>query len=415
MERPEYLNKYHLDWETLDVLFSKKSAIDAHTFLGKMEDMDDVKDFLTGYGFPYDDLVYRAELFGIFQEAMQFIKRYFLIEGRPDGLNLKVPSYFNTITDIGELFLMAAGNSQSEDVDRETSLWAGIILKVMHTILYTDKDLRHRHYSIIQQQIFDRFYKYIERDGEQLYLHDEDDNIKIPIVDIETKAKKSRDSIIIKLLHKVDSVAEQIFDWIGVRIVTHNRLDALRVAQFFHDNYVVLGHNVTPSRSRNSLVDLQEFRKCFLKEVKSAMRAGSSEEEFAKKLEQALINKCDILTKNKNRDQINPHTFDNYRSMQFTCRQLIKHSNPFINEFNEVKRLAQKEDSELAKKIVNMDTSKIAGTTRFFYPFEVQIIDEESHKINTGGDASHLRYKKMQLETATKRVFAPLLDYLGQS
>ena len=68
-------------------------------------------------------------------------------------------------------------------------------------------------------------------------------------------------------------------------------------------------------------------------------------------------------------------------------------------------------ESELAKKVLSLDVSLIARDIRFFYPFEVQIMDEESNKINTEGEASHLEYKKAQQISAMNRVFAPLLSF----
>ena len=109
-ERPSYLSDYGFNWETLDVVCSGKSSLDATNYLTELHDKNQVANFLYGYGFDISDPVESAELFGIFQEAVQFIKRYFLKEGNPDGLDLKVPSYLFTITNISELFLVAQCN-----------------------------------------------------------------------------------------------------------------------------------------------------------------------------------------------------------------------------------------------------------------------------------------------------------------
>src|SRR5688572_9257623 len=108
-QRPTYLSDYRFNWETFDVVCSGKSSLDATNYLTELYDKSHVSNFLYGYGFDISDPVEAAELFGIFQEALQFIKRYFLKEGNPDGLDLKVPHYLHSITNISELFLAATG------------------------------------------------------------------------------------------------------------------------------------------------------------------------------------------------------------------------------------------------------------------------------------------------------------------
>ena len=113
----------------------------------------------------------------------------------------------------------------------------------------------------------------------------------------------------------------------------------------------------------------------------------------------------------------NKHSLSKYRAIQFTCRQLIKYKNPFLTEFKGVRKMASEvgEEDALAKKILNMDISLISRDVRFFYPFEVQIMDEEAYRVNTEGEASHAEYKKSQVRSAMKRVFWALLKNKGIS
>jgi uncharacterized protein (TIGR04562 family) len=408
VQRPSYLGEYAFNWETFDVVCSGKSSLDATNYLTDFYDKGQVTNFLYGYGFDITDPVESAELFGIFQEALVFIKRYFLIEGNPDGLDLKVPNYLYSITNVSDLFLAATGRSHFK-LKTEESLWAGVILKVMHTILHTDKDLRYRYFSTIQQQIFDRFYKFIHRDQENRLFLRNDTGTSIPLYDFETKAKKTRDSIIIKLLHKQENVAEELFDRIGVRIITYNKLDALRVIKFLHKNYVIMINNIKPSRSQNTLVDLPKLRLKMFSLYKEAMRSGLTEDDFYQKLN-ALIEESHH---NKN-PHSNVHSSDDYNAIHFTGRQLIKYRNPFMSSFNEVRKLALRDkENPLSQALLNLDTSPISRDVRFFYPFEVQLTDYESHIQNTQGEASHQEYKRSQLRSAMKRIFRPIMDLKG--
>ena len=407
-QRPPYLADYAFNWETFDVVCSGKSSLDATNYLTELYDKDHVSNFLNGYGFNISDPIEQAELFGIFQEALQFIKRYFLAEGNSDGLDLKVPHYLYAITNISELFLAATGHA-SFKMKTEESLWAGVVLKVMHTILHTDKDLRYRYYSTIQQQIFDRFYKFIHRDEQNRLFLKTEHGTSIPLYDFQTKAKKTRDSIIIKLLHKQENVAEELFDRIGVRIITYNKLDALRVIKFLHQNYVIMINNIKPSRSQNTLVDLNLLRKKIFTLYKVTMRSGLPEEDFYQRLNNLIEDCVPESTKHSN-----VHTLNEYRAIHFTGRQLIKYRNPFMASFNEVRKQALRDkENPVSQALLHLDTSAISRDVRFFYPFEVQLTDYESHLKNTMGEASHQEYKKSQLRSAMKRIFRPILDLKG--
>ena len=409
MDRPDYLSQYYFDWESFDVITGGRSALDSKFFLGPSVTSETVENFLYGYGLDRNDPVGRAELFGNFQEAVQFIKRYFLKEGDEDGLDIKVPNSIMMITDISDLFLMATRNNNA--FSKEENLWAEVVLKVMHTILHVDKDLRSNYFNAIQTQIFDRFYKYLYREEDDLYLSlSKSSTGRIKLVDFETKSKKSRDSVIIKLLHKAENVAEELFDRIGVRLVTETKFDTLRAIKFLMENYIVIPHNIKPSRSLNSLVDLKKFKDPYGAFIKDAIRNNKSEEEFIKQVQEIVFESA-IEMSNEER---NIYSSRKYQSIQFTCRQLIKYRNPFMEEFSDLRQAAKDDrDNPLAAKILNMDYSLVARDIKFFYPYELQIVDEESHKINTEGEASHAEYKKLQIKAAMKRVFGSLIEHYG--
>lgn len=405
--RPKYLEKYYFDWELFNVLLDGKSALDAKSFLMPMINKDQVINFLDAYGFDSNDLVLKAELFGNFQEALQFIKKYFLKEGNEEGLDLELPHKISMINDISDLFLMASGNF--DGITFEECIWAGIVLRVIHTIIHVDKDIRSRYFNVIQQQVFDRFYKYVKREGDELYL--ESENEKIPLIEFETKARKKRDSTIIKLLHKVENVAEELFDRIGVRFICENKHDALRIVKFLHDNHIILAHNVKPSRSLNTLINTNKFRKEYRSIIKKSIRNNLSEEEFFEHVDQACIG--DSMDMKNINNGTNEHTNKNYKSIQFTCRQLIKYKDPFISEFLKLRNFAKETDdkTDFMNKVLSMDISSIGRDIRFFYPFEVQIVDKEGHENNTQGLASHAKYKKSQIRSAMIRVFSSLIEY----
>lgn len=408
MERPTYLEKYMFDWEILDVVVGGKSALDTKNFLGPMSTIEQVNQFLKGYGLDPSDHVAQAELFGNFQEALQFVKRYFLKEGNPDGLDLKIPNSLHMIGDISQLFLMASDDNVAK---REDKLWAEVVLKVMHTIMHADKDLRSNYFNVVQTQIFDRFYKYIFRnEDKKLYLGVKGTDDVVPLVDFETKSKKTRDSIIIKLLHKAENVAEELFDRVGVRFITHTRFDTLRLIRFLLEKNIVIPHNNKPSRAINTMIDLQKFKEAHQRVLKMALKNNLSEDRFVAALEREVLD----CHKQPAFSEHNKFTSKAYQSIQFTCRQLIEYKNPFLQEFNELRRVAKTsnpEENDLARRVLNMDISLVARDIRFFYPYEIQVVDQEAFRENSQGDASHQEYKRLQVKSAMKRIFKPIIEY----
>jgi uncharacterized protein (TIGR04562 family) len=409
MDRPSYLSKYMFDWDALEVVVGGKSALDSKNFIVPMSSAEEVNQFLRGYGLDPSDPVTNAELFGNFHEAVQFIRRYFLKEGSPDGLEYQVPNSLLMIGDITQLFILAADETNSKN--REEQLWAEIVLKVMHTIVHTDKDLRSNYFNIVQTQIFDRYYKYAFRnDEDKLFFGDKGTENVISLVDFETKSKKTRESIIIKLLHKAENVAEELFDRIGVRFVTTTRFDTIRLVRFLLEKNIIVPHNNKPSRSINTMIDLKKFRESHQQILKMAIRNNLSEDRFVAAMEREIW-QCKFIGKDS---EHNKFTSKNYQSIQFTCRQLIEYKNPFLHEFNELRRLAKNsapESNELAKKILNLDHSLVARDIRFFYPYEIQVVDIEAFKENTEGEASHQEYKRQQVLSAQKRLFKKLINY----
>lgn len=396
------------DWEILDVVVGGKSALDTKNFLGPMSSIEQVNQFLKGYGLDPSDHVTKAELFGNFQEALQFIKRYFLKEGNPDGLDLKLPHSLLMISDISQLFLMATDDTS---LKKEDKLWAEIILKVMHTIVHADKDLRSNYFNIVQTQIFDRFYKYIFRsDNDKLFLGVKGSDNVVALVDFETKSKKTRESVIIKLLHKAENVAEELFDRVGVRFVTNSRFDTLRVIRFLLEKNIIIPHNNKPSRAINTMIDLPRFKEGHQRVIKMALRNNLSEERFVAAMERE-IQECDMQGESSEKNKFSSKS---YQSIQFTCRQLIEYKNPFLQEFNDLRRIAKNlnsDENELARRVLNMDISLVARDIRFFYPYEIQIVDNDAYRENSQGEASHQEYKRQQVKSAMKRIFRAMIEY----
>lgn len=410
----DFLKRYEFDWEVMGVIIGGQSAIDGADRL-LIRTAEDSLRFMECYGYNIENPIEKAELFGNFQESLSFIRRYFLQPANPEGLKLDVPRKIAELTDIGQLLTLANAPAGSSSGQVLTALWACSILKIMHTITHIDKDLRSSYFTDIQKQIFDRFYKFIYSDEHgQVYLgKDTRDPERVDLVLFESKPKKARDSVILKLLHKPENVAEDIFDRVGIRFVTRNKFDALRVIKFLKDRYVIMPANIKPSRSRNTLIDTRNFEnqlKRLLREVEEGRLTPSD-------LNARLADACEPKSSNSGDDPSNPHSSKDYRGLQFTGRQLIKIQNPLYDDLKAIKG-AQKGvgvPDEIGKLIERMDLRNLQKEIRFFYPFEVQLFDDESYKESLAGRSSHHNYKKGQIQTAMRRVLGELMRFADAS
>ena len=122
LDRPAYIDNLIFDWELFDVVLGGVSAMDSDFFINTGLASDTTDRFLQGYGLTIKNPVAMAELFGSYQESLQFVKRYFLKEGNPMGLDLKVPVELYSVTDLSEIFLMATRSGG--DTSEEVRLWA---------------------------------------------------------------------------------------------------------------------------------------------------------------------------------------------------------------------------------------------------------------------------------------------------
>ncbi|MBL7717177.1 MAG: TIGR04552 family protein [Bdellovibrionales bacterium] len=404
--------KYDFRWDVLDIIISGRSSIDSQQGF-QVGSLEDAERFISSYGFNFENPIEKAEAFGHFHEALNFIRKYFLWPDNPEGLRLEIPRKVLELTDVRELLLMANYTLAGQSQDGPGTLlrnWACSILKVMHTIAHIDQDLRSGYFADIQQQILDRYYRAIHRDGEgQLYLGERDeDPARVDLVAFETKPKKSRESTLVKLLHKPENVAEDIFDRVGIRFVTPSRLQAIQVVKYLKDKMIILPPNIKPSRSRNTLVPLDVFRDSLAKGIAQVEAGKITESQLRAQVDDELIH--------LENDSSNPHSSKFYRAIQFTARQLVKLKNPIYDDLRELKSLGKdlrETDSvaagKAARTIEKIDLKHIQREIRFFYPYEVQVVDQKSHEENEKGRSAHSEYKKAQVQTALRRVMGALV------
>lgn len=405
---PPLLARYVFSWETMHTIIGGQSAIDlSHLRLVKSGE-EEARQFLLRYGYDLHNPVHFQEVERIRTEALGFIRGVLL-----PGLNLVMPAEFDTMP-ILDVLRLAAGDAAVKVPRGELSAelrmaWACGLLRVMHTVAHAVNYFQSNYYPEIREKILSRFVAQVHtaEDGSQ-YLHSQ--SFDVPIVRFEVKETKPLRSVVVKLLQKQENVAYDLFDHIGVRIIVQNPVDALFAVRALREEHTIMYPNVKPTRSRNTLVDLQAYdvhvRKCL-----ERFQRGEIDEVACV----AAINAFDHKPHSHEQVDWNPYSSDKYQSIQFTCRQMIRFANPLFTRLNEAQRLARKHlhGAALEEMLANLSLNGVDSEIQFFFPYEVQVMDIASYQAATEGRASYAEYKTRQIASVRKRVLPRVLELVG--
>ncbi|MFN8609632.1 MAG: TIGR04552 family protein [Vulcanimicrobiota bacterium] len=303
------------------------------------------EEFLRHYGYDPECPQEAQKLAAFHQDAISFMERHLCQAPRPCDPTYVIPDWVKPPAAVSRLVCWASG-SQGED---ERQAWSCAVLRVMHAIAYAEPLAVSPHSEEIQKQILEPFRRHLHRDGQgRLWLGKGEEGVAL--LDIQFRQEKARDSLILKLLHKPDNLPHSVYDRVGVRLVTSSPCQALRALQYIRHHHLANPAHVTPGRSRNTLV-----------EHGHGAITGAP----------------------------NPHSSSDFRSLQFTCQQLVKVPNPLF---------------QLAQALG--EQPQVEPFLRFFFPFEVQIFDRENDQRTRWGESSHANYRMRQIRAVRARVFA---------
>jgi len=332
---------------------SVRAALEGHSFIDikriHIHSLQEASEFLESYGFDVNDPTDIKELESLRLEAIELIEEELL---QPSE---SIPLVLKNQKDVRQYLLNASGHG-----DFKLAPWSGALLRVIHTLTHSHSYLNDIYHEPIRDQIFKRFDGHIyDKEGNK-YLGD------IKLVNFELRTTKSRRSVAMKLMHKAENVAADIFDWIGIRFITEYRSDVIDVLAYLREQHTVTYANIKPSRSRNSLIDMNWLNSCLNKGMSvSQIRAEMQFKEFP--------------SNEPEKNDHNKFSEVSYNSVQITCRQRIK--------------ISQTNGKNLC----------------FYFPFEIQMMDEKSYQKTHEGLASHSEYKNRQRNAVRERVM-PFLD-----
>jgi uncharacterized protein (TIGR04552 family) len=223
------------DIESVRLILRGGSVVDWHRL--NLQTPDSVRRFLNINGYDPDATADNDRLRELIGRAVAYLE---------DNFNYHFPAHLKAPRSAIELILVASGTGEYQNL-------ACILLKVMHIINHLDgQELRHR-----LPQAEDHFYRCAEATVERTVRNLIADGA--PIVDYAT-SRKTRDSLITKLLAKRHTIASQVFDRLRFRIVTRTATDLLPVMVYLKDHLFPYNY-VIPGQSRNEILRSEDVLK----------------------------------------------------------------------------------------------------------------------------------------------------------
>ena len=374
--------------EVTQVILGGGSSIDLDTL--RIHSPGEAWNFALNYGYDMGIPVQRAAVLRVYEDAVDFLEGVML-----DGTDLHVPFEVRDLQDPLDLLVWAS--------DRPRNIrgrWSCAVLRVMHTLFHVDHNVNLRYLPEIQAQVFGRYDQYLVCEGDRWCLRGA---YEVPLVAVERKENKDRVSMLLKMLHKPENVAETIYDQIGIRFVAEDQLGVLMVIRFLLDHHVLMPTHIKPSRSRNLMIDMEALA-AWSESMPPYFRIQDLGPEERKALSRTLA------LKTPKKDQ-NPFSSKDYSAIQFTARTLVRLPSPATQALETLQtRLQTMGDTELSDLVCIPELLLEQEEFTFFFAHEVQVMEQSGFQSSRSGPASHSEYKQRQRDAARRRVLQGILQ-----
>ena len=357
--------RFIFDSSILSSVVGGHSAIDIPRL--NIHTLEAASSFLLSYGF---DIKSKSD-----EEKLGYYHRRALVL-MIEKLGFKeeeIPDLFRDLKKLGDVRNLLLYASSQDSAQKDLQRWACAILRCMHVFVHAENDLFSSFAEEIQSQILTPFQDCIVHDGNthRTFLKDAGSLDPIELLGFEVKPFKTSSSTVIKLLAKPDALAMKIFDKLGVRFITRNLFDTFQVIRFLIKENVISFPHIMPDQSSNNLYPVDVFMEVC---DELAQRLDTLDE---KSIQKAFDQKLADLGDNvKYLRKENFFSGADYRFVKF-----------------------------ISRKLVHIKPSSGKEAFSFFYPFEVQIMDQAAHEKILSGPSEHQAYKERQRNAARKRLF----------
>ncbi len=328
------------DIESLRLILQGGSIIDWHRL--NLPTPEAVQQFLRVNCHDPDSPHDQLRLRHLLSKSVRYLERNFRYHFPPQ---LAEPEH------VEDLFVLASGKSEFQNL-------ACILLKVMQILNHVDAGELKTHLSVSEDVLLRRAEDAVTRTVQRLQ------KAGAPIVSF-VSSRKSRDSLITKLLAKKTTVATQVYDLLRFRIITRTPLDLVPVLTFLKNELLPFNY-VVPGQSRNEILKIHDVLQHLSPAVNSRLEHTLSRLQLE-----------DVSMEEENR-----FSAANYRMISFVVDLPLR-----------VDDLIDPDDPGL---------SNLGFLV--FYVVEFQMFDEQTDVENQQGDSSHESYKDRQRWEVIRRL-----------
>jgi len=340
------------DLESVRLVLRGGSPIDWHRL--NFQTLGEVDDLLRANLLDPEDRRDHARLDYLHREAIRYLKRNFAF---------RFPVEVEHPEDVRHLFLYASEQGRFNRVQ----ILSCVALKTMHTINHLEARELLLETSISEAELIEIVERQVIKRARQ--LTDEG----LPVVHFYG-SRKSRDSMINKLLSKKASVASDILDKLRFRVVVETRDDIVSVLAYLL-RHVFPWNQVTAGQSTNNLINFRRFleRNDPLRRYLGALQVDIGIEQA-----EAVEKEAD-----------NEFSGTSYKMINFIVDVPVRLDH----------LLSRAGDPWMLQK------GSIA-----YVGCEFQVVDQETAYLNEKGENSHARYKSRQQERVSERLMWGLLS-----
>lgn len=364
--------RFQFDSDVLNTLAGGHSAIDIPKL--NIRSPEAAKAFLQSYGFNADNEKDNEKLWYFHRRALVLLTERLGFAENEIPEKLRERRHLQNITQL----LLYASSRRTEE--QELQRWSCALIRCMHVYVHSENDLFSSFSEAIQNQILESFQKSIFHDGNahRTFLKStQNPQSSIELSGFEVKPFKTSASTVIKLLAKPDALALKVFDKVGVRFITKSFFDSFQVLRFLVEENLISFPHLMPDQSSNNLYPVDLFLEVCqnLEDEEKFKKTSLKDEELSRKFQEKLEQ---AGQSSKFFRKTNEQSSGDFRFIKFITRKLIHIAHEGKENFS------------------------------FFYPFEVQIMDEKAYQEMMSGPTEHKAYKERQRLAARKRLFPDL-------
>ena len=330
ISNPDELN---IPWRTLQTIIAGRSLIDS--FELHINNLDEANNFLKAYGLEDNESAEKLR-----NTAFEYLDSVLL-----KGTGLQPPAEVYLLS-LPELMLQASARSRTP-----VSEWSCLILKLGHAVAHAQWTRDEDAYTAALAKVNERFKPYIIESKDGIWIGDDD--CRIPVAEYKIKTAKKFFRIVTKLLLKEGNLPAEIYDHLGVRLVTNDIASAILLIKFLRSRNILMYANLLPQKSKNSMAEFHQIEALFADYSVPIQRGLAGEKE-------SLI-----------ADNENP-----FSSKEFKMIKIIE------------------------RILVTTDNGR-----KVFFPCEFQILTRQTLESLGRKQLNHAAYEKRQIEGVVKRLF----------